>query len=184
MDTDRGRLLLAIARHAIDEAFGSPVPAIEDALWLYELGACFVTLTLDGELRGCIGSLEAHRSLLEDVRDNARSAAFRDPRFPPLTLEEWRRTRVELSLLSPLEAMKFADEKDAVSQLQAGRDGIVIEYKAHRGTFLPQVWEQLPDPRMFFSHLKMKAGLPSDFWADEIKLYRYRVTQWKESDYD
>ncbi|MHB9119749.1 MAG: AmmeMemoRadiSam system protein A [Burkholderiales bacterium] len=184
MNTDRGRVLLGIARHAIDEAFGGLVPPAEDALWLYELGACFVTLILDGELRGCMGSLEAHRSLLEDVRDNARSAAFRDPRFPPLTKEEWARTQVEISLLSPFEAIKFVDENDAVSQLQAGRDGVVIEYQSHRGTFLPQVWQQLPDPLVFFSHLKMKAGLTPDFWAEGIKLYRYRVTKWKESDYD
>lgn len=184
MDTDSGRLLLTLARGAIDEAFGGSPPPAEDALWLYELGACFVTLTLEGELRGCIGSLEAHRSLLEDVRDNARSAAFHDPRFPPLTREEWRRTQIELSLLSPLEAMSFTGEEDALSQLQAGRDGVVIEYREHRGTFLPQVWEQLPDPRVFFSHLKMKAGLPSAFWADDIKLHRYRVRKWKESDYD
>lgn len=173
-----------IARHAIDEAFGDVAPPAKDAPWLSELGACFVTLTLDGELRGCMGSLEAHRSLLQDIRNNALSAAFRDPRFPPLTKEEWGCTRVEISLLSPLEAMKFFDENDAASQLQADRDGVVIEYQSHRGTFLPQVWQQLPDPLVFFSHLKMKAGLTPDFWAEGIKLYRYRVTKWKESDYD
>jgi len=177
---ERGAILLAIARAAIGSEFGFAAHADENALWLAEPGATFVTLTQDGQLRGCIGSLEAHRPLLEDVKANANAAAFRDPRFAPLDAGEFERTRVEVSLLSPLFPLTFRDEQDALSQLRPGIDGVVLEYGYHRGTFLPQVWEQLPRPVDFLAHLKAKAGLPADFWADGVKLYRYTVEKWKE----
>ena len=145
-----------------------------------EPGASFVTLTRRGDLRGCIGSLEAHRPLGLDVRENAVAAAFRDPRFMPLSRKEFDGVRVEVSVLSPHEPLVLGSEKDALDVLRPGIDGVVFEYGHHRSTFLPQVWEQLPDPAEFIAHLKRKAGLPMDFWADEVRLSRYTVDKWKE----
>lgn len=185
MPTDeRGTVLLAIARAAISDALGRPMVADESAPWLKEPGATFVTLTQRGELRGCIGSLEAHRPLLQDVKANALAAAFRDPRFLPLGRDELDATRVEVSLLSPCQPLDFACEGDALARLRPSVDGVVFEYGACRSTFLPQVWEQLPDPAQFMAHLKRKAGLPAEFWADGVKLSCYTVCKWKESDHD
>jgi AmmeMemoRadiSam system protein A len=182
MSTEQGKTLLAIARAAIGNRLGRSIQADEGAPWLKEPGATFVTLTQNGELRGCIGSLEAHRPLLDDVKANACAAAFRDPRFPPLTADEFDTTSVEVSLLSPMQPIQFRDEADALAQLRPGVDGIVLEYGFNRGTFLPQVWEQLPRKEEFMAHLKYKAGLPLDFWAESVKLHRYTVTKWKENE--
>ena len=144
-------------------------------------GATFVTLTQNGELRGCIGSLEAHRPLDKDVRANAVAAAFSDPRFPPLTLAELPHTRVEVSLLTAPTPMSFNSEEDALRQLRPNVDGIILIAGHRRSTFLPQVWEQLPAPRQFLAHLKQKAGLPPDWWSTEVQLQRYEVQKWKEA---
>ncbi|HQR50197.1 MAG TPA: AmmeMemoRadiSam system protein A [Methylophilaceae bacterium] len=181
-EQEHGATLIRLARGAIAECFGltvPPVPTDED--WLAVPGATFVTLTEDGNLRGCIGSLAAQRPLVDDVRANAAAAAFHDPRFEPLRPEELDRTAIEISLLSPTQTMQFADERDALAQLRPGIDGIVLEYQHHRGTFLPQVWEQLPIPEAFMTQLKRKAGLPGNFWAPEVKLARYTVQKWKEN---
>jgi AmmeMemoRadiSam system protein A len=180
-EAERNQILLQLARGAIADHLGLTV-AIPDtsAPWLQEPGATFVTLTQQGQLRGCIGSLEAHQPLWQDVRANAVASAFRDPRFLPLTLEELERTRVEVSLLSPQQAMQFGSEAEALAQLRPNVDGVVLQYGHHRGTFLPQVWAQLPTPEEFMAHLKLKAGLPVQFWADDIQLSRYTVQKWKE----
>lgn len=177
-----GEALLKLARASIAGRLGISTPAATDetAKWLSEPGAVFVTLTLGGQLRGCIGSLEAYRPLLEDVRENALAAAFRDPRFPPLTAAEFRHIGVEVSLLSKPAPMQFASEAEALSQLRPFVDGVVFEYGGYRGTFLPQVWEQLPNPAEFMAHLKTKAGLPPDFWSPGVKLSRYTVEKWSE----
>jgi AmmeMemoRadiSam system protein A len=156
--------------------------ADEAAPWLAEHGACFVTLTQSGELRGCIGSLQAHRSLLADLKSNAVSAALRDPRFTPLTVEELDITTVEVSLLSESQEMQVLSETDALAQIRPGVDGIIFEYGRYRSTFLPQVWENLARPRDFLAMLRRKAGLPDDFWAEDVKLSRYTVTKWSESE--
>ncbi|MDP3483529.1 MAG: AmmeMemoRadiSam system protein A [Sulfuricella sp.] len=182
MPTEKGQILIPIARATISQALGKPMQAREDAAWLKELGACFITLTQQGELRGCIGSLEAHRPLLQDVKANTYAAAFRDPRFSPLTLGELDYTEVEVSLLSPMQPISFCDEREALAQLRPGIDGVVFEFGAYRSTFLPQVWEQLPECGIFMAHLKRKAGLPPDFWAEEVKLSCYTVSKWKESE--
>ncbi|HEX5362920.1 MAG TPA: AmmeMemoRadiSam system protein A [Gallionella sp.] len=179
-DQRRGKILLDIARGSIAEALGAPHLAVPQEDWLQQPGATFVTLTQHGELRGCIGTLEAHRPLAEDVYHNARAAAFEDPRFMPLKREELGYTRVEVSLLSPPQPMTVQDEADALAQLRPGVDGLVFEYGRYRSTFLPQVWEQLPLPRQFMAHLKRKAGLPEDFWSDDVRLSRYTVTKWSE----
>ncbi|MGZ8984655.1 MAG: AmmeMemoRadiSam system protein A [Methylotenera sp.] len=187
-----GQVLIPIARAAISSVFGrsygdtvmnSPVNSpLEDLPWLHEKGASFVTLRLNQKLRGCIGTLEAHRPLLMDVKANAHAAAFRDSRFPPLAESELDHTEIEISLLSAMQALAFSGERDALAQLQPGIDGVVFEFGHYRSTFLPQVWEQLPDVSVFMAHLKHKAGLQPEFWDDEIKLYRYSVSKWKERD--
>ena len=178
----RGAVLLPIARAAISRALKVPFVANESAPWLAEQGACFVTLTQNGELRGCIGTIQAYRSLLDDVRENAVAAALHDPRFAPLTAMELYATNIEVSLLSATEPMAVRDEADALAQMRPGVDGIVFEYGRYRSTFLPQVWENVPQPRDFLAMLRRKAGLPDDFWAEGVKLSRYTVTKWSEKD--
>lgn len=179
---DAGHVLLPLARAAIATELGLPRTAREDVPWLKQHGACFITLMDGDNLRGCIGTLRAHRALAEDVKANAVAAAFRDPRFRPLAAEEFTAVALEISVLSTLEPMTFADEPDALRQLRAGLDGVVFEYGHHTSTFLPQVWENLREPSEFLEHLKYKAGLPPDFWDREVKLVRYTVTKWREAD--
>lgn len=186
-ETNRGKILLDIARASIAEALGQdfekPDAAVLGEDWLQQKAASFVTLTQQGQLRGCIGTLEARRSLLDDVTNNARAAAFQDTRFSPLSAEELDRTEIEVSVLSPMQPLKFSDEQQALQQLQPGIDGLLFECGHYRSTFLPQVWQQLPEATDFVAHLKQKAGLPADFWADDVKLYRYTVSKWKERDF-
>ena len=183
MSINQGKILLPIARASISKTLGQNHEANEDAAWLQEEAACFVTLMQNEKLRGCIGTLEAYRTLLEDVKNNANAAAFRDTRFSPLTSEELDITEIEISLLSPMQSLDFLNEQEALAQLQPGTDGVVFEFGRYRSTFLPQVWEQLPATKDFIAHLKNKAGLTPDFWADEVKLSRYTVSKWKERDF-
>ena len=148
--------------------------------WLSEPGATFVTLTQHGQLRGCTGSLKALRPLAQDVCQNALAAAFHDARFPPLTPTELATIRIEVSLLSPQQPIRFNGEADALSQMRPGIDGIVFECGTCRSTFLPQVWEHLPQPVRFLAELKRKAGLAENFWSPEVKLHRYTVVKWEE----
>jgi AmmeMemoRadiSam system protein B/AmmeMemoRadiSam system protein A len=178
--TDLGHALLVRARNAIAARFGQPELAGEPHPALAEPGATFVTLTQNGALRGCIGSLEAHRPLDRDVRANAVAAAFNDPRFPSLTLTEFPHTRVEVSLLSAPTPMAFGSEAEALRQLRPHVDGLILSAGHRRSTFLPQVWDQLPEPRRFLAHLKQKAGLPADWWSSDVGLQRYEVRNWKE----
>jgi len=175
-----GNALLAHARSAIADHFGLAEPSAPQHEALDRPGATFVTLTQNGQLRGCIGSIEAHRPLGRDVRENALAAAFRDPRFSPLAAREYGITRVEVSLLTPAVAMVFVDEADFMAKLRPGVDGIVFQYGRHRSTFLPQVWESLPDPNLFMQQLKRKAGLPPNFWHESVAIARYEVAKWKE----
>ncbi|MDP1646490.1 MAG: AmmeMemoRadiSam system protein B [Thiobacillus sp.] len=179
-DAEKGSTLLKLARSEIASKLGHEVSSSAQAGWLAEPGASFVTLTRQGELRGCIGTLEAHRPLGLDVRENAVAAAFRDPRFMPLSRVEFDEIRVEVSVLSPSEALAVGDEATALTSLRPNVDGVVFEYRHFRSTFLPQVWEQLPEPAEFMAHLKRKAGLPMDFWAEDVRLSRYTVSKWKE----
>lgn len=177
---DAGRVLLPLARTAIATQLGLSRPENEDPPWLLRHGACFITLMRDAKLRGCVGTLRAHRALADDVKANAVAAAFRDPRFPPVVPEEFRAVALEISVLSTLETMRFDDETDALRQLRRGTDGLVFEYGHHTSTFLPQVWEDFKEPADFIAHLKYKAGLPPDFWDSSVKLSRYTVYKWRE----
>jgi AmmeMemoRadiSam system protein B/AmmeMemoRadiSam system protein A len=178
----RGEVLVPLARSAIGGIFGVASPVDERAAFLQEIGATFVTLTRHGKLRGCIGSLQPHRSLLEDVKANAKAAAFLDPRFQPLTQTEFATTLVEVSVLSPSEPLEFGSEQEALERIRPGIDGLIFEHGSRRGTFLPQVWESIPEPAEFLRQLKRKAGLEPDFWADEVRLRRYTVVKFGEDE--
>ncbi len=187
MDTEddrRGAILIEIARRELCRILGQESEGDgdgwPDAPWLHELGAVFVTLKNRGDLRGCVGSLFANRPLIEDVRDNAVAAALRDTRFPPVEGRELDDLEVEVTELSAPVPMSFTSEADALAQLQPGVDGVVLRWGARRATFLPQVWDSLPEPRDFLAHLKRKAGLAEDFWDDAVELERYSARKWSE----
>jgi MEMO1 family protein len=175
-----GNALLTIARGAIEKDLLGKQPQTFDLPWLKQAGATFVTLTREGRLRGCIGSLAPHRALGEDAAENARAAAFRDPRFPALTRGEWPQCRVELSLLTAPKPLRFADEADLLSQIVPGEDGLILEADGKRGTFLPQVWEGIPDKKAFLRELVKKAGLPPETRLGRCKVSRYRVAKFHE----
>ncbi len=180
MSVDLGATLLPIARASIAQVLGRTMLVRDDAPWLQEPGATFVTLTRDGQLRGCIGSLHAERRLLDDVRANAVAAALRDPRFAPVAPHELDQVLIGVSLLSAMQVMDFSDENDALAQLRPGIDGLLFECDGRRSTFLPQVWAQLPTPADFVGQLKHKAGFSVDFWAEAVRLKRYTVAKWEE----
>jgi hypothetical protein len=167
-DTDR-RTLLRVAADSIAEGLGRCQPLAVDpagyAPALQEIRATFVTLQINQQLRGCIGMLQASRPLVVDVANNAFAAAFRDPRFTPVTLAEQVLLQIHISILSPAAPMTFTSERDLISQIRAGIDGLILEDGQHRGTFLPSVWESLPDAQTFLMHLKRKAGLTEDYWS-------------------
>lgn len=180
-ETDLGERLLRRARQAIEHELGiGPAPAQDPEL--DERGASFVTLTRDGNLRGCIGSLKPTRALGADLVSNACNAAFRDPRFPPITADEWPSVRVEVSLIGASSFLEAGTEEDIIAQLKPGEDGVIL-FNGCRGqaTFLPQVWEQLPDPKAFLAALKQKAGLAPDHWSSALMFATYPVRKWKES---
>jgi hypothetical protein len=182
-DDNLGRQLIAVARHAIAEEFRAALTAPVTDGALHAPGATFVTLFCSGELRGCIGSLKATRPVGIDVRENARAAAFRDPRFAPLSATEFDVTSIEVSLLSRAERIYVDAEAELCSRLRPGIDGVTLELGDHRATFLPQVWDSLPDAREFLAALKDKARLPADFWSPRLNVSLYQVTKWKESEF-
>ena len=137
--------------------------------------ASFVTLNRFGMLRGCIGHLEAIMPLARDVAENAFAAAFRDPRFPPLSRDEYAELELHISILTPPQALSVSSESDLLAELRPGVDGLILEDGYARGTFLPSVWESLPQPQEFLRHLKRKAGLSENYWSDGLKLYRYET---------
>jgi hypothetical protein len=180
-DAALGPALLARARNAIASALGlatSPEPSHPA---LGQPGATFVTLRRGGALRGCIGTLRAERELHADVRRHAMAAAFEDPRFPPLVREEFEQLRIEVSVLGEAEPLQVASEAEARRALRRGVDGLILEWRGRRATFLPQVWEQLPQAAAFLNALKLKAGLPPDFWAEDLRLARYEVRKFAEA---
>jgi len=176
------QLLLNLAKDSIQHGLqtGRPIqPDLDNyPAELIEPRATFVTLRTNhstDKLRGCIGMLEAIRPLAKDIAENAFSAAFRDPRFPPLEAYELENLKIHLSILTPAEPVWFSSEQDLLSQLQPDIDGLILEEGRHRGTFLPSVWEELPEPGQFLRNLKQKAGLPGDYWSENIRIYRYRT---------
>ncbi len=185
--SEKSTLLIGLAREAIERELGKDVEralvSAQDAellAWLAAPAATFVTLTRDGRLRGCIGTLEARRALRDDVVGNACAAAFEDPRFTPLTVEELDGLRVEVSLLSPATPIDCHSEAELLGAVRPGVDGLVLECGKQRATFLPQVWGELPEPSEFLAALRRKARLESDFWSDEMRFWRYTVEKFEE----
>ena len=179
------QMLLRLAREAVTRAAHSQEPPrvdLDEASGdLQRDGASFVTLTKHGQLRGCIGSLEPRRPLAMDVRENAVNAAMSDPRFPPVRPEELDDLQVEVSVLSVPELLDYDGPDDLIAKLHPEVDGVVIERGWNRATFLPQVWEKLPDPHQFLEHLCIKAYLPSDSYRRPgLKVYTYRVEKFEE----
>jgi len=178
------RILLEIVRKSIQEEFYKQTlidrnSLIEKYPEFKNLGATFVTLNLDGKLRGCIGSLVAHRALLEDIIHNAKAAAFGDPRFPKLTLEEFEKVQVELSILTTPKALEYIDFEDLKQKLVPNKHGVILELDGKRATFLPQVWEQLTDFNTFMVHLVQKAGLNPSKLSTYPKIQTYEVQKIK-----
>lgn len=177
-----GVRLLNIVDAVLDRTFeNGKAPSVDVTSFAPELrapGATFVTIEKEGRLRGCIGSLEAHRPLIEDLVKNAHAAAFKDPRFPPVTKAERGALSCSVSLLSPaVEITGLEKEADLIAALRPGRDGLIIQDGRRRATFLPQVWEQIPEPAQFLAQLKRKAGLAPDHWSPTMKAWRYSVTK-------
>jgi AmmeMemoRadiSam system protein A len=175
LDRAGKKVLLDIAHSAISRAFRGDLtpPDLEDLPpRLLENGASFVTLTQGDRLRGCIGSVEAYRPLALDVHYNALAAAFKDPRFPPLSPDEWPYTEVEVSVLSEPKVLPYEDIDDLISKLRPDM-GLILEHPAGRATFLPQVWEKIPDPVQFLTELAYKAGLPPSVYNDPRTVVKY-----------
>lgn len=179
------RYLLGLARQTIARALQGqePLPLDLNALSekLRRPGASFVTLTIGDVLRGCIGSIEAYQPLAVDVRENALAAAFRDPRFPPLSQGELDQVHIEVSVLTRPRPLDYAGAEDLLRKLRPEVDGVIIERGWYRATFLPQVWEKLPDPREFLRHLCLKAGLPADdYGRPGLRVFTYQVEKFEE----
>lgn len=162
-------------RHGLELGNQLAVNALDYSQTLQQNAATFVTLHKNGNLRGCIGTLEAYQPLINDIAEHAFAAAFRDPRFTKLQQSEFELLDIEISILTPPESIAFSSEADLLSLIRPGVDGLVLEYGYNRGTFLPSVWEQLPDKIEFLNHLKMKAGLPQNWWDKSVKMSRYET---------
>ena len=179
-------LLLEIARESIAHGLKTGLPlSIKGQDYpgrLSEPGAAFVTLEMQHQLRGCIGSVEAYRPLVEDVCENAWQAAFRDPRFSELTSAEFPNLHLEISVLTEPEAMNVHSEDDLKNQLTPGRDGLILEDGYRRALFLPSVWEKLPSKDEFVGHLKQKAGMPRGYWSKSMKASRFHSFEFSGSD--
>jgi AmmeMemoRadiSam system protein A len=167
------RHALATGRRADPDPAGLPAE-------LHEPGASFVTLTERGELQGCIGSMLPVRPLWLDVARNALAAAFDDPRMPPLTVAQFPRTSIEISVLSALEPLEVADRADLLARIRPGVDGLLVSATGARGTFLPSVWEELPEPTAFLDALWRKAGLRPGSWPAGLRVERYTTRSFED----
>jgi AmmeMemoRadiSam system protein A len=173
----QGKTLLDVAKASIKHGLAQRSPLTVNPLdypsQLGEVRASFVTLKIHHNLRGCMGTIVAFRPLVSDVAYHAHAAAFSDPRFSPLQPSEFPDLDIHISVLSVPEPIYFNSEEDLIRQLRPGQDGLIIQEGIHRGTFLPSVWESLPEPREFLLHLKQKAGLPPTYWSNTLTVQRY-----------
>jgi len=176
------RVARASIRYGLEQGTALPVEPTAFSAPLQEQRASFVTLLKKGRLRGCIGHLEASQPVVADVAANAYSAAFEDPRFPSISSAELPLLEIHISLLTPAEPLQIGSEAELINLLQPGVDGLILEDGYHRGTFLPSVWEQLPNPGTFVTQLKLKAGLPADHWSETLRVYRYRTESFSDGD--
>ena len=182
---EQGKYLLQVARKTIERAlFNRKEEGPEDKnlpAIFHERRGTFVTLTEDGNLRGCIGHIIPQESIIEGVRVNAINAAFRDPRFRPLSPKEWDKVKIEVSILTDPKPLEYKDAKDLLEKLRPGIDGVIIKKGFHQATFLPQVWEQLPRKEDFLTHLCLKAGLGPDAWKrGDLEVSTYQVQAFEE----
>lgn len=176
----RAGVVTGLARAAVASLYGGPPPALPAGEpWLEERRACFVSLHHHGQLRGCIGALEPRATLFQEVVSCARAAAIRDPRFDPVEVGELPGLDFEVSVLSPVEPLPARDEAEALARLRPGVDGVVLEAEGRSATFIPAMWEQLPDPRDFLRHLRGKAGLP-ETWVPGTRLSRFTAARYQE----
>ncbi len=179
LTTEDQKICLQIAhqsiKHGLQKGKALQVITTDYSSDLQQNLATFVTLHKNGTLRGCIGALEAYQPLINDIAEHAYSAAFQDPRFPALQDDEFEQLDIEISVLGKSELMSFDSEEDLLSQIRPNIDGLILESGFNRGTFLPSVWEQLPEPEEFLNHLKMKAGLSSQWWDNAVKISRYET---------
>lgn len=183
---EEGKMLLDVARKTIQAAlFAEKGAEAEDTALppiFHEPRGTFVTLTIDGNLRGCIGHIQPQEPLIDGIRANAMNAAFRDPRFRPLTEEEWPKVAIEISILTEPQSLPYSNEADLLQRLRPGVDGVILKKGYQQSTFLPQVWEQLPNPSEFLAHLCLKAGLPADAWKQgDLDVSTYQVQAFEES---
>jgi AmmeMemoRadiSam system protein A len=183
-DTDR-LFLLSLARQSIENcANGKSLPTVDlDALspLLREQGASFVTLTYQGYLRGCVGALEPYQSLAEDVREHAIAAAFQDYRFPPIQAKEINEIKIEISYLTRPKTLHYENPTELLELLRPNIDGVVVRDGMRRATFLPQVWEKIPDPEEFLEQLCLKMGAPDDLWRRrKLEVFTYQVEEFHE----
>lgn len=171
------RSLLDLAYRSIETGLktGNPlnINLRDYSVQLSQQKATFVTLEKNHQLCGCIGMLDAVLPLAEDVCENAFSAAFKDPRFPPLKKSDFKDITIHISILSEPEIMSFISEEELIAQIRPNIDGLILECGSRKGTFLPSVWETIKTPSHFLQHLKQKAGLAKHYWSDQIKVYRY-----------
>jgi len=174
---EQATVLARYARDVVRAALGAESPSAPQGGVFDEPGASFISLHwVDGRLQGCIGSLEPKRPLAADVAKNARAAALDDPRARMLSLDDVDALDVEVSVLGALEPIVATDEAEACAQLREGVDGVVFVWRQHRATFIPQMWNHFGDARTLVAELKLKAGVPADFWAPDARLLRYRAT--------
>ena len=162
-------------KHGLEEARAIQVITSHYSSNLQQTFSSFVTLYKKGELRGCIGALQATQPLINDISEHAYAAAFQDPRFPALENHEYDQLDIKISVLGKSEKMKFINEEDLLQQIRPNIDGLILEHGYNRGTFLPSVWEQLPDKKDFLNHLKVKAGYTFDWWDNAVKISRYET---------
>lgn len=184
LSKEEGAYLLTVARKTIEgRLFNKDLPEDKNNLsekYLEKHGT-FVTLTINDNLRGCIGHIIPHESLIEGIRINAINAAFEDPRFPPLSAKEWDKVKVEVSILTEPEPLEYSDSDDLLDKLKPGIDGVILKKGFAQATFLPQVWDQLPDKSEFLTHLCMKAGMSGSEWKrGELTVYTYQVQAFEE----
>jgi hypothetical protein len=184
LSADSRAVLLAeakdsVARAAVRDTVRLPDPSLAPEA-VRRPANSFVTVTLEGRLRGCVGSLNPLRPLIVDVADNGYRAAAGDPRFPPMTPEEAERAALTVAVLGPAEPLEAASEAALIALLVPGRDGVILAEGGRRGLFLPKVWETVPDPVAFLGHLKAKAGLPPDYWSPRLRAWRFGVESFGE----
>jgi AmmeMemoRadiSam system protein A len=189
-DTDQlteeeGRYLLSVARKTIEQKIFNLGAQLElesfNSNTFSEKRGTFVTLTIDDGLRGCIGNIVPQESLLDGVKANAINAAFRDPRFRPLSDKEWVKVKIEISILTDPKPLDYSNGRDLLEKLRSGTDGVILKKGFNQATFLPQVWEQLPEKKEFLTHLCLKAGLDGDEWEKgRLEVLTYQVQAFEE----